>query len=90
MVLRVILSLMIVAASVSLTYADEVADTIKDALQEYRSGKYKAATEDLEYASQLIMQKRAGTVTVVPATPPAGLDGRGCCLTGYWFGSGRC
>lgn len=58
-ILRTILSLMIVVVSVSLTYADEVTDTIKDALQEYRSGKYRAATETLEYASQLIMQKRA-------------------------------
>ncbi|MEC4685584.1 MAG: hypothetical protein VST71_07625 [Nitrospirota bacterium] len=72
MVLRVILSLMIVAASVSPTYADEVTDTIKDALQEYRSGKYKAATEDLEYASQLIMQKRAERLQSFLPPPPPG------------------
>ncbi len=59
MISRAILLLIIVITSVSLTYADEVTDTIKDALQEYRSGKYKAATETLEYASQLILQKRA-------------------------------
>ncbi len=63
--------MMILAASLGPAYADEVTDTIREALKEYRKGAYRSATETLEYASQLIMQKRAGRLrSLLPAPLP--------------------
>ncbi len=39
-------------------YADDIEDSIKEALQYYESGEYKDAVESLNYASQLIQQKK--------------------------------
>ena len=39
-------------------YADDIEDSIKEALQYYKSGEYKDAVENLNYASQLIQQKK--------------------------------
>ncbi len=53
-------------------YADDVEDSIDEALESYKSGEYKDAMESLNYASQLIQQKRAGTLTSFLPEP---LDG---------------
>ena len=42
--------------------ADEVMDSINEALEYYKEGDHKAASSSLEYASQLIRQKRADTL----------------------------
>lgn len=39
-------------------YADEVTNLIKDALKQYKDGDYTEATNNLDYASQLIRQKK--------------------------------
>jgi len=39
-------------------YADDIEDSIKEALQYYKSSEYKDAVESLNYASQLIQQKK--------------------------------
>jgi hypothetical protein len=39
-------------------YADDVEDSIKEALGYYQSGEYKDALDSLDYASQLIMQMK--------------------------------
>lgn len=39
-------------------YADDIEDSIQEALQYYKSGVYKDAVETLNYASQLIQQKK--------------------------------
>ncbi len=39
-------------------YADEVTNLIKEALTQYKNGDYVEATNNLEYASQLIRQKK--------------------------------
>ena len=39
-------------------YADDIEDSIKEALDYYKSGEYKDAVESLNYASQLIQQKK--------------------------------
>lgn len=40
-------------------YTDDVEDSIKEALQSYKNGEYKEAAESLNYASQLVQQKRS-------------------------------
>ncbi len=39
-------------------YADDIEDSIKEALRYYENGEYKDAVENLNYASQLIQQKK--------------------------------
>ena len=39
-------------------YAEDVEESINEALQYYQNGEYKDAVESLNYASQLIQQKR--------------------------------
>jgi len=41
-------------------YGDEVTDAINEALQSYQNGKYSDAMTSLNYASQLIGQKKGG------------------------------
>lgn len=52
--------------------ADEVEDSISEALSAYRNKDYSAAKQALDYASQLIAQKNAEGLT---AALPAPLDG---------------
>jgi hypothetical protein len=47
----------LITSSVS-GYADDVEDSIKEALGYYQSGEYKDALDSLDYASQLIMQMK--------------------------------
>jgi hypothetical protein len=43
-------------------YADDVADSINEALQYYKEGRYSEAIGSLNYASQLIGQKKGGAL----------------------------
>jgi hypothetical protein len=43
-----------------LAFADDVTDAIDEALQNYKDGKYSEAMGSLNYASQLIGQKKGG------------------------------
>ncbi len=57
--LKVIFSIFILTTSfITSGYADEVTSLIKDALTQYRNGDYNEATNNLDYASQLIRQKK--------------------------------
>jgi len=40
------------------SHADDVIDSINEGLQYYKAGKYKDAVESLNYASQIIQQKK--------------------------------
>ncbi len=53
----VVVFFILMAFSVS-GYADDIEDSIKEALQYYVDGDYKDAVESLNYASQLIQQKK--------------------------------
>lgn len=52
--------------------ADDVLDSIKEAVDFYKEGSYSEAVSSLNYASQLISQKKAG---VLEGLLPAPLDG---------------
>ena len=43
-------------------YADDVEESIKEALQSYKKGEYKDAVDSLNYASQIIQQKRGSSL----------------------------
>ena len=53
-------------------YADEVTTIIKDALKQYKNGDYVEATNNLEYATQLIRQKKQDKLQL---SLPAPFDG---------------
>ena len=53
-------------------YADEVTNLIKEALKQYKNGDYVDATNNLEYASQLIRQKKQDKLLL---SLPKPLDG---------------
>ena len=48
-------------------YADDIEDSIEEALEYYQSGDYQDAVESLNYASQLIQQKKGeGLIAFLP------------------------
>jgi len=51
---------------------DEVVQSINEAVQHYKAGRYAAAADALEYASQLIRQKSADTLTSFLPEPLSG------------------
>ncbi len=61
--------LILFVAFASLGYADDITDSINEALQHYKNGKNSDAVESLNYASQLIQQKKGeGLESLLP--PP--------------------
>lgn len=70
--------LMVVALSIlfmafsGLGYADEVTDSINDALKYYQDGEYTDAIEDLGYALQLIKQKKGEELEAFLPKPLSG------------------
>ena len=53
-------------------YADDVTDSINEALDAYKEGEYSTAVDSLNYASQLIQQKKSETLSSFLPEP---LDG---------------
>ncbi|MCG6881484.1 MAG: hypothetical protein LJE96_20355 [Deltaproteobacteria bacterium] len=54
-----LLLLMVFCAIAADASADEVMDSINEAIMSYQDGKYTDAVESLDYASQMIRQKRS-------------------------------
>ena len=57
-------------------YANDIEGSIKEALQYYKNGEYKDAVESLNYASQLIQQKRGGGLESFLPEPLSGWTAR--------------
>lgn len=53
-------------------FADDVTESINDALEQYKGGEYTDAIESLEYATQVMRQKKANTLE---AYLPEALEG---------------
>lgn len=52
--------------------ADEVTDSINEGLKHYQSGEFADAVQSLDYASQLIRQKKGGQLEAFLPEPPPG------------------
>jgi len=50
---------MLASLSTFATTADDIVDTLNEAIKSYESGEYSVAVEDLNYALQLIQQKKS-------------------------------
>ncbi len=53
-------------------FADEITDSIEEAMEYYRESNYVEAANNLDYASQLIRQKRSGQLEALLPEPLAG------------------
>ncbi|MEA1969713.1 MAG: hypothetical protein U9N77_16025 [Thermodesulfobacteriota bacterium] len=53
----------------SFVYADDITDSINEALSAYNDGEYSAAVESLNYASQLINQKKGDSLSFLLPEP---------------------
>lgn len=53
-------------------YADDVTDSINEALDAYKEGEYSAAVDSLNYASQLINQKKGDSLSSLLPEPLEG------------------
>jgi polyhydroxyalkanoate synthesis regulator protein len=56
----------------AMVYADDITDSINEALQYYKEGKYSDAMGSLNYASQLIGQKKGGDLQAFLPKPLQG------------------
>ncbi|MBF0225672.1 MAG: hypothetical protein HQK76_09485 [Desulfobacterales bacterium] len=56
----------------SFAIADEVTDVINEALQNYKKGDYASAVNNLDYAAQLIRQKKSESLEVILPKPLSG------------------
>lgn len=56
----------------SSVWADEVTDSVEEAMEYYKEGDFVEAANSLDYASQLIRQKRSGNLEVFLPDPLSG------------------
>jgi hypothetical protein len=56
-------------------FADEITDSIEEAIEYYKEGDYVEAANNLDYASQLIRQKRSGNLEAFLPEPLTGWSG---------------
>lgn len=66
-----LIPVLLISLGVSL-HADDVTDTIAEALKSYESGEYSTAVEDLNYALELIKQKKSEGLQEYLPEPLAG------------------
>jgi hypothetical protein len=58
-----------------IVFADEITDSIGEAMEYYKENNYVEAANSLDYASQLIRQKRSGNLEALLPEPLAGWSG---------------
>lgn len=56
---KLVLTPLLLASLSTFVNADDVVDTLNEAIKSYESGDYSVAVEDLNYALQLIQQKKS-------------------------------
>lgn len=66
-----VLSIVLVAFS-TVVWADDITSSINEALQYYKNGEYTDAVESLNYASQLIQQKKGSGLEAFLPEPLSG------------------
>ncbi len=71
----IFLTLILTTSFIASGYADEVTDLIKKALKQYKNGDYVEATNNLNYASQLIRQKKQDQLQSFLPSPLDGWTG---------------
>ena len=95
---RLIISAMTVAAAFlfmsvvsSPVMADEVTDSVNEALKQYSNGEFADAVQSLDYAAQLIRQKKGGQLEAFLPKPISGWkaeDAKSQAMGAAMFGGG--
>ncbi|TET87027.1 MAG: hypothetical protein E3J96_06280 [Sulfurovum sp.] len=68
---KLVLTPLLLASLSTFANADDVVDTLNEAIKSYESGEYSVAVEDLNYALQLIQQKKSkGLEAYLPEALP--------------------
>jgi hypothetical protein len=68
---KFLLTPLLLVSFTALASADDVVDTLNEAIKSYESGEYSMAVEDLNYALQLIQQKKSkGLEVFLPEALP--------------------
>ncbi len=65
-------SFIIMGMFVAPVYADDVEDSVKEAMEYYKKGEFKEAADNLKYATQLIQQKRGNDLASILPGPLKG------------------
>lgn len=68
--------LLLTSLSLSVVSADDVVDTLKEAIKSYESGAYSDAVDDLNYAMQIIQQKKGQGLEAYLPQPLPGWDAK--------------
>jgi len=68
-------AIMFVFLSASAGMADDVTDSLNDALSKYKDGQYTEAINSINYAEQLITQKKGEALSQVFPEPLSGWEG---------------
>ncbi|MGD9973108.1 MAG: hypothetical protein AB7S77_08625 [Desulfatirhabdiaceae bacterium] len=67
-----VLTIFLALAPLGSVCADDVTDSINEALKQYENGEFADAVQSLDYASQLIRQKKGGQLEAFLPAPLAG------------------
>ena len=60
---RIFFTLILIFSIVPVVHADEITDAINEGLKHYQDGNFTGAAGSLDYAAQLIRQKKGGALT---------------------------
>lgn len=90
-VMTVVATLLIMTAFSHPVLADDVTESINEALKQYGKGEFADAVQSLDYASQLIRQKKGGQLEAFLPQPIAGWkaeDAKSQAMGASMFGGG--
>jgi len=90
-ILTVAAAFLFMSVVLSPVLADDVTDSINEALKQYGNGEFADAVQSLDYASQLIRQKKGGQLEAFLPKPIAGWkaeDAKSQAMGSAMFGGG--
>jgi len=90
-ILTVAAAFLFMSVVLSPVLADDVTDSINEALKQYGNGEFADAVQSLDYASQLIRQKKGGQLEAFLPKPIAGYkaeDAKSQAMGSAMFGGG--
>ncbi|MFO8086116.1 MAG: hypothetical protein R6U27_17540 [Desulfobacterales bacterium] len=81
--LSIFLTIMFILISSTTLWADDITDAIDEALEYYKQGEFSPAAESLDYAAQLIRQKKGSQLQDILPEPLAGWSAEEASSQGY-------
>jgi len=72
--IKLLLVIIVSLVALGLAYADDVTDSVNEALNQYNNGQYTGAVASLDYAAQLIRQKKGDQIASLLPKPMEGWE----------------